>query len=122
MEISRSDIEEMESRLIDGIINNDLDFLDKVLHDDLLSMAPNGQIITKEMDMNSHRQGTMVVDELIPEIEQIQIIGDVAIVIITYLTKGKMFGTPIEGKFKYNRIWKRCGNELKVISVSCMQV
>lgn len=122
MEIRRSDIEEMESRLIDGIINNDLDFLDKVLHDDLLSMAPNGQIITKEMDMNSHRQGTMVVDELIPEIEQIQIIGDVAIVIITYLTKGKMFGTPIEGKFKYNRIWKRCGNELKVISVSCMQV
>ena len=122
MEILKSDIEKMESRLIDGIKNSDLDFLNKVMHDDLLAITPNGQIITKALDMNSHRQGTMIFDELIPEIEEIQIIGDVAIVIITYLTKGKMFGTPIEGKFKYNRIWKRCDNELKIISVSCMQV
>ena len=122
MEMNRIDIEQMEARLIDGIKISDLDFLNRVMHDHLLGIAPNGAIITKEMDLQSHRAGTMIVDELVSEIEEIQIIGDVAIVIITYFTKGRMFGTPIEGKFKYNRIWKQCDDELKIISVSCMQV
>lgn len=122
MKIKKAEIEKMEYRLIEGIKNSDLDFLEKIMHDKLLGIAPNGQKFTKEMDLTSHREGNMVVDELIPNLEEIQIIDDIATVIITYETKGKMFETPIEGKFKYNRIWRKSDDGLKIISVSCMQV
>ncbi len=122
MRIDKIDIEKMEYRLIDGIKNSDLDFLEKVMHNDLLGIAPNGEIINKEMDLASHRAGTMIVEELIPEINDIQIIDDIATVIVTYDTKGTMLGTPIEGRFKYNRVWKKFDDELKIISVSCIQV
>ncbi len=122
MKIEKLDIEKMEYRLIDGIKNNDLDFLEKIMHNDLLGIAPNGEIINKEMDLASHRDGSMIVEELIPQINDVQIIGNTAIVIVTYDTKGTMLGTPIEGRFKYNRVWKKFDNELKIISVSCMKV
>lgn len=122
MKIEKIDIEKMEYRLIDGIKNSNIDFLENVMHNDLLGIVPNGEIINKEMDLASHRSGNMIVEELIPTIEAINIIDDCAIVIITYETKGTMLGTPIEGRFKYNRIWKKFGNELKIISVSCMQL
>ena len=122
MKIDKKCIEKMEDHLVDGIKNSDLDFLDKIMHDDLLGIGPKGQIITKEMDLASHQAGNMIVKELTPALEDIRIIGDTAIVIITYDTKGKMLGTPIEGKFKYGRIWKKFEDGLKIIAVSCMQV
>ena len=122
MDIDKKVIEKMEHRLIDGIKSSDLDFLEKVMHNDLLGIAPNGEIITKEMDLASHCAGSMIVEELVPDIIDIHIIDDVAIVIVIYDTKGTMLGTLIEGRFKYNRVWKKFDNELKIISVSCMQV
>jgi len=122
MNIEKKDIEKMEHLLIEGIKSSNLDLLNKVMHEDLLGIGSNGQIITKEMDLNSHREGTMVVEELKSTINNIQIIGDTAIVIITYDTKGKMLGNPISGRFRYNRIWKKIDNELKIIAVSCMHV
>jgi len=122
MEINKSDIEEMEYRLIEAIKSSDIDFLENVMHSDLVAMAPNGQRITKEMDLASHKSGSMVVESLIPSIDEIQIIGDNAIALVTYNTKGKMLGTPIEGTFRYNRVWKRFDNGLKIIAVSCLQV
>ncbi len=122
MEIKKSDIEEMEFRLIEGIKKSDIVFLDKTIHDDLLCMIPNGQIITKEMDLNSHKAGEMVVDTLGLTIEDIRIIGDTAVSVVIYDTKGKMLGNPIEGKFKYIRVWKRFDEDLKVIAASCFQV
>lgn len=122
MAIDKKDIEKLEILLIEGIKNSDLEFLDKVMHDDLLGIGPDGHIITKEMDLTSHREGTMIVDELSTTINDIQIIDDTAIVIITYDTKGKMLGNPIEGKFRYNRIWKKFDDGLKIITVSCIQV
>ena len=122
MKIDKKDIEAMDFRLIDGIKNSDLDFLEKGMHNVLLGIAPNGEIINKEMDLASHRAGSMVVEELTLEINDIQIIDDAAVVIVTYDTKGTMLGNPIEGRFKYNRVWKTINNELKIISDSCMQV
>lgn len=121
MNIKESDIEQLEIHLIDAIRESDISFLENIMHDSLIGIAPNGEIITKELDLAAHRSGNMTVHELIPEIEKIQIIEDIAIAIVTYYTKGEMFGNPVEGKFKYNRIWKKYDNGFKIISVSCMK-
>ncbi|GIZ07751.1 nuclear transport factor 2 family protein [Flavobacterium sp. UMI-01] len=122
MAMERLEIEKLEYHLIEAIKNSDLKFLDEIIHDDLVGILPNGDIIDKHMDLASHRAGHMIVEKLIPNIEKISLIDDCVLVIITYDTKGMMLGTPIEGKFKYNRVWKKKDEKWKIISVSCLQV
>lgn len=118
----KEEIIEIENTLLQGIKSSDLKLLDKILHDDLLFIAPNGQIITKEMDLASHRAGEMEVEQIVATFEDIKIIGDNAVVVIVYKTKGKMLGNSIQGKFRYIRIWKMFADGLKVIGGSCFQI
>jgi hypothetical protein len=122
MDVRKEEILDLENKLSVAIKNSDVIFLDKILHDDLLFLAPNGHVITKEMDLASHRAGEMVVEELVPAFENVKIIDDTAVVVVVYETKGTMLGNPIEGKFRYIRIWKSFGGDLKVIGGSCFQI
>lgn len=119
--IERKEIIEVELRLIEAIRNSNLSFLERVLHDDLLFLAPNGQVVTKAMDLASHRAGDMVVERIDPTFEQIQLMGDTAIAIVVYDTRGVMLGNPIEGKFRYIRVWKKAP-ALQVIAGSCLML
>jgi hypothetical protein len=122
MKISRTEIEELEYLLIEGIKTSDVVLLDKLLHDDLLFLAPNGQVITKAIDLASHRAGDMTVEQLIPTIEHINIVDDTAVAVVQYDNKGSMLGNPIEGQFRYIRIWKWFPDGIKVIAGSCLQL
>jgi hypothetical protein len=96
--------------------------LDKLLHEDLLFIAPNGLVITKAMDLASHSAGEMEVEELIANYEDIRIIGDNAIVVVVYDTKGRMLGNAIQGQFRYIRVWKMFDDGLKVVGGSCFKL
>jgi ketosteroid isomerase-like protein len=118
----KSEITHLEYQLIDAIKTSDISFLEKVLHDDLLFIAPDGSIITKAIDLASHNAGEMIVEELIPTIEEINLIDDTAIAVVVYNTKGIMLGNPIEGKFRYIRIWKQFPDGMKIIGGSCCKI
>jgi ketosteroid isomerase-like protein len=120
--IDKDQIIQLEDELVKAIQSSDIATLDKLLHPDLLFILPNGQVITKEMDLASHRSGTMVVEELNSTIEQINLIESTAVVIVIYDTKGKMLGNSIQGKFRYIRIWSSIDGNLKVIGGSCIQL
>jgi ketosteroid isomerase-like protein len=120
--LRKSEIEKMELRLVEAIRKSDLTFLEKTIHDDLLCIGPNGDTITKQMDMAAHRAGHMVVDELAATLEDVRVIGDTAVSTIIYNTKGKMLGEPIAGRFKYIRVWKQFPDGLKVIAASCFRM
>jgi hypothetical protein len=108
-----------ENRLISAMKTSNVDALDKLLHDDLLFITPDGQTITKQMDLDSHRSGNMVVEVFISNSDAINVIDDTAISVSTVETKGKMLDQPIEGLFKYIRIWKLFNDKWKVIGGSC---
>ena len=120
--ITREDIVEVENKLFSAQLISNVDILDQLLHDELIAVAPTGQVITKEMDLNSHRAKTMIIEEASTEIDDIKITGDTALSIVTMTAKGKMMGTPLEGKFRYFRVWKRFDDQLKVIGASFMQL
>jgi hypothetical protein len=122
MKVSRVQVVELENKLIEAIKSSDVDFLNEILHNDLLFMIPNGQIITKADDLASHRAKRMIVEKIESTIELINIIDDTAVVVVVYDTKGQMLGNPIEGKFRYIRIWKLSETGLKVIAGSSMQL
>lgn len=46
-----------EIELLTAIKNADVAALENLLHDDLLFNLPDGNTITKEFDLNSHRSG-----------------------------------------------------------------
>lgn len=120
--ITREDIIEVENKLFSAQLVSNVEILDQLLHDDLIAVTPTGQIVTKEMDLNSHRAKTMIIEEASTEIDEIKITADTALSIVTMTAKGKVMGTPLEGKFRYFRVWKLFDDKLKVIGASFMQL
>jgi hypothetical protein len=120
--ITREDIVAVENKLFSAQLVSNVDILDQLLHDDLVAVAPSGQIVTKEMDLNAHRAKTMIIEDASTVIDEVRIIGDTAISIVTMKAKGKMMGTPLEGQFRYFRVWQRFGDTLKIVGASFMQL
>ncbi|HYG50218.1 MAG TPA: nuclear transport factor 2 family protein [Flavobacteriales bacterium] len=121
-EITTQDIIEAENRLFSAQRVSDVNMLDQLLHDDLVAVAPTGQIVTKEMDLNAHRSKTMIIEDASTVIDEIRITGDTAVSIVTMKAKGRMMGMPLEGQFRYLRVWKRFDNCLKIVGATIMQL
>ena len=122
MTFTTATILNLEHQLIDAIRTGNIDFLEKVMHEELLFLAPNGLVVTKEMDLASHRAGHMRVDELLPHSENINILGDTAVSVMVYTTRGTMMGNPISGRFRYIRTWKEFPEGIQIISGACIQL
>jgi ketosteroid isomerase-like protein len=122
VKIIKEEIIRLEYKLIEAIKTSDIDFIENVLHDDLLFLASNGQVVTKEMDLTSHKSNQMTVEQLIPNFEDCNIIGDTAISIVVYDTKGIMLAQPVSGQYRYIRNWKVFNDRIKIVSGACMQI
>lgn len=122
MEITREEVVEAENKLFSAQLVSNLEVLDQLLHDDLIAIAPTGEVLTKKMDLDAHKAKTMIIEDASTIVDEISIIGDTALSIVTMKAKGKMIGTPLEGQFRYFRVWKRVGDGLKVIGASFMQL
>ncbi|WP_345030466.1 nuclear transport factor 2 family protein [Ravibacter arvi] len=121
-EITREHVVEAENRLFSAQLTSDVALLDQLLHDELVAVTPTGEIVTKEMDLAAHRAKTMVIEDASTEINDLRIMGDTALSVVTMTAKGKVMGAPLEGKFRYFRIWKRFDGILKVVGASFMQL
>jgi len=120
--IDKSSVLENEERLIGAMRRDDVGYLGRILHDGLVFMAPNGQVVTKQMDLDSHSRGEMIIESLVPAYEDVRIVEDTATVVVVYETKGTMLGKPIQGRFRYIRVWKEFADGLKVIAGSCFML
>lgn len=109
-----------EIELLSAIKNSDVLALERILHDDLLFNLPTGQTITKEFDLNAYRSGKMNIHTLEASDQIINVIGDSAVVCVTVLLKGKYDTNPLDGAFRYVRVWKQFEENLKVIAGSCI--
>jgi len=111
-----------EIELLTAIKKSDVLALDTILHDDLLFNMPDGQTITKEFDLQSYRSGKLKIDSLEASDQIVNIIDNTAVVAVTVSLKGLYENNPINGVFKYIRVWKKVGKNLKVIAGSCVQL
>ncbi|WP_312336819.1 nuclear transport factor 2 family protein [Sphingobacterium sp.] len=120
--ITKVEIAEAENQLFLAQLASNVDALDLLLYDHLVAVAPDGQMLTKEMDLNAHRSKAMIIENASTEIDEIRIIGETALSVVTMMAKGKVLGAPLEGKFRYFRVWKRIDDMLKVVGASFMQL
>lgn len=117
-QLTESNILEQENKLYRAIKDGNVSALDELLHDDLLFILPSGETITKEIDLDTYRGGALKVDELLPEIENLNIIDDLAVITLTMKLKGKFNEVSFEANFRYIRFWKKFDDAIKVVGGS----
>lgn len=120
--ITKDQIIELEQKLYQAMMAGNVDVLEQLLHDDLLFVIPSGEVITKEKDLQTYRDGELKVQEIIPNIETVSLINDVAVVVVLLQLKGSYKAQPFDATFRYIRFWKQFSDEIKVIGGSGVAV
>lgn len=108
-----------ENRLIAAMKDSDVTVLAKLIHDDLLFVVPGGQVATKTMDLDAHRSGNMKVEAILAGERIINITDDTTAIVAAQVSlKGKYFDQPIDGEFRYLRVWKLVNGSWQIIAGS----
>ena len=120
--VTKKEILNLENRLYEAIKNRDVKELYELLHDDLLFIIPSGETITKEMDLDTYRHGNLKIHEIIPNIEELNIIDDLAVITLQMNLKGTYNGESFDAKYRYIRFWKGCSDGIKVVGGSGISI
>jgi len=116
--ITEHDILEQETKLYQAIKESKITLLDELLHNDLLFILPSGEVITKAIDLSTYRDGALKVYELLPEVENLNIIDDMAVITLKMRLKGTYNDSPFEANYRYIRFWKKFDDGIKVVGGS----
>lgn len=114
----KNDIIIVEQALLSAMKNGNIKKLDELIHEDLLFTIPNGQTITKHMDLESYRTGNIRINNISSSDMLIKLIDDNAIVSVNIKMSGKFTDESFDGKFRFLRVWKLINNEWKIIAGS----
>ncbi len=120
--MTKDEILGLEDKLYKAIKESDVQVLDELLHEDLLFISPNREVITKEIDLNTYRDGDLDINELVPKVENLNIIDDLAVITLTIDLKGSYKTQSFEAKYRYIRFWKKFSEGIKVIGGSGTQI
>jgi hypothetical protein len=110
------EIQEAERDILKAMVNSDVVELDRLISDELVFSAHNGEIFGKQMDLNAHRSGNIKVESVEPSDYHIRIFGETAIVFVLLRIKGYFFGNYSEGLFRFSRVWLKEGGQWKIVS------
>jgi hypothetical protein len=107
-----------EKNLLSAMKTNNVELLDKLLHDELLFNGPSGETATKAMDLENYRSGNINLHTVESSELILSVVGDDVVVAVTVEIQGNYLGQEINGKFRYLRVWKLFENNWKVIAGS----
>jgi hypothetical protein len=116
--IQESEIIEQENKLYNAIKESNISVLEELLHNDLLFVIPSGEMVTKEIDLKTYRDGALKINKLNSQIEALNIIEDIAVIALTMELKGSYDTEPFEAKYRYIRFWKKFEDGIKVVGGS----
>jgi hypothetical protein len=121
MKASTKPIVEAEKKLLDAIRSNDAVKLEELLHDDLLFINQNGQVITKVMDLEVYLIGRTTITDIKATEQTIIIMDDIASVSVVIQVRGKNGNALFKERQRFLRVWKNINGNWKVVAGSCMQ-
>ena len=123
MENIKIQIKAAEAKLIAAVKNGDADLLETLLHDGLLFNLPDGQTKNKAFDIDTYRSQNMVVSAIAARDMEISIADpQTATVAVTVDLNAQWHGTPVDGSFRYLRVWKYTDMRWQIIAGSVVQL
>lgn len=95
---------------------SDVDALDRLLHDDLLAVGPDGSLVGKADDLAAHRSGVFKIAELEEEDLRVLVHGELAVTFVVLRIAGSIGDEDASGSMRYTRTWTRDGGAWRVIA------
>jgi ketosteroid isomerase-like protein len=99
-------------------LNADVSALDRLIADDLLFTGPDGQLGTKQQDLDAHASGAVRFRRHEPEELRIRRVSEnVAIAALRARLVVEVAGATVRGTYRYTRVWAReTGENWRVVS------
>jgi ketosteroid isomerase-like protein len=94
-----------ENRLREAMLRSDVEALDELLSEDLIFTNHQGQLFSKQDDLEAHRSRIIKIQSITPLEQNIRIVGDVAIALVKVRIAGSIADVPSEGDFRFTRVW-----------------
>ena len=104
-----------ERALQAAMLASDVDGLDRLLHDELLAVGPDGRLVDKATDLEAHRTGVIEIAELVEEDVRVTEIGETALTFVVLAIKGTIGGADVSGRYRYTRTWTRAAGDWQVV-------
>lgn len=116
------EIIKLEEELRLAMLAGDVDKLNSLISDSLIFIAPQGEIITKQMDLDVQKNKIQKLSELISSEQQVQIIDNCAIVTVKMKITGTFSNIDISGNYRYIRTWQKTNNSWQIVSGAVIQL
>lgn len=116
------EIIKLEEELRLAMLNSDVEKLDALIADSLIFIAPQGEVITKQIDLDVQRNKIQQISKLTPSEQQIQMYDDLAVVTVKMNIVGAFSGIDISGTYRYIRTWKKFDNIWQIIAGAVIQI
>ena len=106
MSHSLDEIRDVERQLQQAMVKNDVQALERLIHDDLVFIDVEGNVQGKRDDIDSHASGA-VVQTAVEFVEEpvMQLHGETAVVAVKAHVKVQLQGNPVEALCRYLRVW-----------------
>ncbi len=111
-----------EQQLYKAQLSSDVALLQELLADEVVFVAPSGEIITKQMDLELHRSGGMKVTSLEPQELEIRCLNNAAVAIAKIFLTGSFQGESFSGSFRYTRVWHHTDKGWRIIAAHCSAI
>lgn len=103
-----AEILQLEARLRTAQLTANLRELNTLISDDLLFAGPDGQLATKEQDIESHRSGLVRFLRHEPrELRVRRLTESVAVATLAAQLTVSVGGAEMSGAYRYTRVWQR---------------
>ena len=107
---------ELEKRLLQAMLESNVEELDLLISDELIFTDHMGQLINKKDDLNSHRSGVVKIEEIESSEQKIKVYKNTAVVSVLMKIKGQYLSQPFNGKNRYSRVWVKLEEDWKIVA------
>lgn len=119
----KSEILKLEEDLRQAMLKNDVEKLNQLIDDSLVFVGPDGNIATKQMDLDAHKNNIQTMTEMIPREQSMQQIKDDFVVVTVKMEiAGTYANFDISGSYRYLRIWKKINDSWKIVAGSVVKI
>ena len=103
----KREIQALEEQWRLAQVNDDVPSMEKLLAPDFLGISMTGQVTDRDQQLERLRNRHLVLSKIVISDQKIKLLGAVAIVTSLAQVEGTNEGTPINGMFRYTRIYRR---------------
>jgi ketosteroid isomerase-like protein len=107
---AKLEIMDMEQQWRSATLNSDIPAMDKLLSDDYVGISWTGQVNNKMSQLDRLRLHHIAVTKMDVSDLKVKIVGTVAIVTSSAQVEGTADGAPINGTFRYTRVYQQSPN------------